>query len=73
MSDTIAIEWAEFEVECPQCHFLERSTLQYVKRHQNKRCSSCGATIDLHTPEAKEAQREAAKAAFKRAFDEANR
>ncbi|MHB8814963.1 MAG: hypothetical protein ACYDAE_17060 [Steroidobacteraceae bacterium] len=73
MPDTIAIEWAQFDAECSQCHFMERPTLQYAKQHQTKRCSSCGATIDLHTPEAKERQSEAAKAAFKRAFDEANR
>lgn len=73
MPDYIAIESVEFDAECPQCHFLERPTLQYAKQHQTKRCSRCGATIDLHTPEAKESQREAAKASFKRALDEADR
>jgi uncharacterized Zn finger protein len=73
MPDFHAIEWAQFSVNCPRCGSLERPTLMRVKQNPTMTCNTCGTTIDLNTSEAKERQSEAAKAAMKRAFEDADR
>ena len=71
MPDNYAIEWTQFSVNCPKCKSLARPTLQQAQRSPKTTCSTCGATIDLDTPEAKQRQSEAAMEAMKRAVKDA--
>jgi transposase-like protein len=73
MPDSIAIEWEQFSLNCPGCNSLVTRTLGYSQHHPKTICGSCGATVDLDTPEAKESKSKAALAAMKRTMKDADR
>jgi endogenous inhibitor of DNA gyrase (YacG/DUF329 family) len=65
--DNIAIEWAQFPVNCPKCGIAVPTTVG--DRRPSIRCPQCGEAIDLKSPEADRAR----QAAAKRAVDQAVR
>ena len=73
MPDDFAIEWAQFDVYCPNCETLHRPRIGDAKRDPEMLCGACGATIRLDTPELLKRQTEAATAAFERAMKDADR
>lgn len=69
MPDNIAIEWAQFSVTCPKC---STSAVTTVGNSQAvMRCHTCGAAIDLKSPQVAMARQEAAKRAFEQAQKDA--
>lgn len=72
MPDFNAIEWAQFSVNCPGCNSPAITTLMHAQRNPKMTCSTCGATINLDSSEAKVRQSEAAEAARQRALKDAD-
>ena len=70
--DSSAIEWTQFQIHCTTCGTLNTPTLLEAKHMKTKACVTCGAMIDLNSPEAKVRQSEAAATAMKRAINEAS-